>query len=84
MSTPTVADPAYILRDTGVSNSVPKEFIELPIQKTVSTHAHCCICEKVKYLDVFPEEAILQKCIKGDIYIYICISFMEIDILKHT
>ncbi|XP_036143574.1 uncharacterized protein LOC118645866 isoform X2 [Monomorium pharaonis] len=45
------------------------EYIEIPIQRTLSTHKYCCICSSKINLTVIPEEARMQSYIKKKIYI---------------
>jgi len=45
------------------------ERIEVPIQRTISTHKYCCLCSATTNLSVIPEEARMQSYIKTKIYI---------------
>lgn len=65
----TLNDPSVNIRlKTGVDR-LNDETIEVPIQRTVSTHKYCCVCYSSSETTVIPEEARLQAFIKMRIHI---------------
>jgi len=45
------------------------KYIEIPIQRTVTTHKYCCICSLSNNLTIIPEETRISAYIKKKIYI---------------
>jgi len=45
------------------------EYIEIPIQRTVTTHKYCCICSLSNNLTMIPEKARISAYIKKKIYV---------------
>ena len=62
-------DPSFAINMKRNEATPEIEYIEMPLQITVSTHKYCCICHSRKNLIVIPEEAQMQSYIKNQIYI---------------
>lgn len=54
---------------TLTSASKDDEYVELPIQRTISTHSYCCVCGVKKDIHIIPQRARIQAFIKKNIYI---------------
>lgn len=66
----TSEDPAITIRlKPKVEEESNIERIEVPIQRTVSTHKYCCLCSAATNLTVIPEEARMQSYINMKIHI---------------
>ena len=62
-------DPSFAIKVKRNEATPEIEYIEIPLQRTVSTHKYCCIYHSTKNLIVIPEEARMQSYIKNQIYI---------------
>jgi len=68
-SSESTSDPIFEVQLQPKEAMPEVEYIEIPIQRTVSTHKYCCICSSTNNLTVIPEEARMQSYIKKKIYI---------------
>ena len=50
-------DPVFKVQLKSEKEKSELERIEIPIQRTVSTHKYCCVCFETKDLTIIPEEA---------------------------
>jgi len=62
-------DPTFQIAVKSKKDVTNIEYIQIPLQRTVSTHNYCCICSSRKDLIVIPEEARIQSYLKRKIYI---------------
>jgi hypothetical protein len=62
-SSKLTSDPTFEVKLKSKEATLDAEYIEIPIQRTVSTHKYCCICASTKNLTVIPEEARMQSYI---------------------
>jgi len=59
------------------------EKIEVPIQRTVSTHKYCCLCSTTTNLSVIPEEARMQSYIKTKLHILVSNRYCRHHLIKN-
>ena len=62
-------DPVFKVQLKSEKEKWELERVDVPIQRTVSTHKYCCVCFETKDLTIIPEEARTQSYVKQKIYI---------------